>query len=273
MDSYFVGIDAGSTYIKVVLMNEAGSLVGYDRMPTGIDADGTSQKMIAAIRHENGIRPDGIRKVVATGYSRRNIEAAHDTVTEIKAHASGAGWSAPDGTDVRTVIDIGGQDSKVIVMDGCNEIVNFAMNDKCAAGTGRFLESLARVLELDVSQLGPLSLESTMPLNINSTCVVFAESEVISLIARKKKREDIVAGIHRSLAKRVGAMARKAGVAPGILLTGGGGLNIGIAEALEEELCMDVHVPDYPQLNGAIGAALIANPLRGHKTTPMAKTG
>ena len=258
MTSYFIGIDAGSTYIKVVLMDEGAHLVGFDIRPTGIDADTTSKKMIASLAHERGLDADRIERVVATGYSRRIIEAAHDTVTEIKAHASGAAWAAPQGIDIRTVIDIGGQDSKVIVLNGRNEIANFAMNDKCAAGTGRFLESLARVLELEVHQLGPLSLESRVPLEVNSTCVVFAESEVISLVARKKKREDIVAGIHRSLARRISGMARNAGAAPEILLTGGGGLNKGIAEALEDELMADIHVPDHPQLNGAVGAALIA---------------
>jgi predicted CoA-substrate-specific enzyme activase len=257
MKHYFVGVDAGSTYVKVAFIDEHGCLAGYDRQPTGIDADNTSKKMIEAIGRHNGIDMDQIRNITATGYSRRNIETAHDTVTEIKAHALGAGWSSPSDVDIRVVIDIGGQDSKIIVLDDQGEIANFAMNDKCAAGTGRFLESLARVLELDINELGPISLESAMPLTINSTCVVFAESEVISLVARKKKRADIVAGIHQSLAKRIAGMARKAGIVPEILLTGGGGLNPGIAQALEEELLMDIHIPDYPQLNGAIGAALI----------------
>lgn len=256
--TYFAGIDAGSTYVKAALMDENHALVAFDQRPTGIDADGTSQKMITAMAASNGIQAAQIQKIIATGYSRRNISVAQDTVTEIKAHARGAAWAAPDGIGIRTVIDIGGQDSKVIVLDGDNEIANFAMNDKCAAGTGRFLESLARVLELDIGELGPLSLQSTLPLTINSTCVVFAESEVVSLVARKKKREDIAAGIHHSLAKRIAAMARKAGARPEILLTGGGGRNAGIADALEEALLADIHVPEYPQLNGALGAALVA---------------
>ena len=254
---YFVGVDAGSTYIKVAFVDEAGRLSGFDRRYTGVDADGTSKRMIEEVAKELGISMGEIGAVTATGYSRRAITVAEDTVTEIRAHALGAVWSAPEDVTVRTVIDIGGQDSKVIVLDEQGETANFAMNDKCAAGTGRFLENLARVLELDIEQLGPLSLESTMPLAINSTCVVFAESEVVSLVARKKKREDIAAGIHLSLARRIAGMARKAGATPGILLTGGGGLNVGIAEALEDTLLADIHVPTHPQLNGAIGAALI----------------
>lgn len=258
MTSYFAGVDAGSTYVKAVLLDDEKNLVGHAHRPTGIDAGGTAKAMIEKLLDERGILPDRIKGYTATGYSRRNIDTAGGTVTEIKAHAAGARWSAPPGTVIRTVIDIGGQDSKVIVLDEMGDIAHFTMNDKCAAGTGRFLESLARVLELPMEELGPLSLRSTTPLDINSTCVVFAESEVISLLARKKKREDIAAGIHQSLSRRIAVMARKAGLMPEILLTGGGGLNTGIAEALEETLLADIHVPAYPQLNGAVGAALIA---------------
>ncbi len=257
MTYYYAGVDAGSTYVKVAFLDESGKLTGYDRQPTGIDADSTSGKMIDNIVTSNGLDPSQVKAVISTGYSRRTITRANDTVTEIRAHGVGARWAAPEGVDIRTVIDIGGQDSKVILIDEQGETTNFTMNDKCAAGTGRFLESLARILELDVKDLGPISLESKVPLNINSTCVVFAESEVVSLVARKKSREDITAAIHRSLAKRIAGMFKKTGGTAEILLTGGGGLNIGIADALEDLLYMDVHVPEYPQLNGAIGAALI----------------
>ncbi len=257
MKEYFVGIDAGSTYVKTAFLDDQDKLAGYKRASTGINPDKVSREMINTITFENNINPDQIKTIVATGYSRRNIESAQSSITEINAHARGAVWSAPEGIDIHTIIDIGGQDSKVIILDKNQEISNFAMNDKCAAGTGRFLESLARVLELDITQLGPLSKESDMPLDINSTCVVFAESEVISLVARKKQSKDIVAGIHRSLARRISGMAKKAVLHPEILLTGGGGLNQGIQDALEEELFSDVHVPEHPQLNGAIGAALI----------------
>jgi (R)-2-hydroxyacyl-CoA dehydratese activating ATPase len=258
---YYAGIDAGSTYIKVVVLDETGRMVGREHRPTGINADKSAREMIAAIAADNGIMVEDIKHIIATGYSRRGLSNAHDTVTEIKAHARGAGWSAGNGAGVRTVIDIGGQDSKVIVINDNGTVDNFVMNDKCAAGTGRFLESLARVLELGVDQLGPLSLESTQPTDINSTCVVFAESEVISLVARRKPRQDIIAGIHYSLAKRVAAMARKARFSETVMLTGGGGLNPGLAQALEDELMADVLVPELPQFNGAVGAAMIAGGL------------
>lgn len=256
--NYYAGIDAGSTYIKAAVLDEAGKLLGKEHRPTGIDADGSAGEMIRSVADHNHIDAADIKKIVATGYSRRGVSNAHETVTEIKAHARGAVWSAGGEADIRTVIDIGGQDSKVIVINDGGGVDNFAMNDKCAAGTGRFLESLARVLELDLDELGPISLQAGLPMDINSTCVVFAETEVISLVARRKPREDIVAGIHYSLAKRVAAMARKARFRNEVMLTGGGGLNPGLARALEDELTADVFIPDYPQFNGAIGAALIA---------------
>lgn len=255
---YFAGIDAGSTYVKVAVLTGDGELAGFQHRPTGIDAAGNSRIMLETIMADLGHSTGKIGSIMATGYSRRIIDVAHDTVTEIRAHAAGTRLTAPDGAAIRTVIDIGGQDSKVIVLGEDGDTLNFVMNDKCAAGTGRFLESLARVLELELADLGPLSLESMAPAAINSTCVVFAESEVISLVARKTPPRDIVAGIHEALAKRIGAMARKARFEPGVLLTGGGGLNAGIAQALEDELMVDIHLPLHPQLNGAIGAALIA---------------
>lgn len=258
---FWAGIDAGSTYIKVAVLDETGRLVGSGQRPTGINADKSAREMIETITTENGIALEDIKNIIATGYSRRGLSNAHDTVTEIKAHARGAAWSAGNGAGVRTVIDIGGQDSKVIVINGGGTVDNFVMNDKCAAGTGRFLESLARVLELGVDELGPMSLQSTLPTDINSTCVVFAESEVISLVARQKPREDIIAGIHLSLAKRVAAMARKARFQDQVMLTGGGGLNAGLAQALEDELMTEVLVPELPQYNGAVGAAMIAGGL------------
>lgn len=255
---YYTGIDAGSTYIKIAILDQDGNLAGHNQTYTGVDAANTSRTLLDSILVDMGKTREDIVTIMATGYSRRIIDQANDTVTEIKAHAAGAQWSAPEDMLIRAVIDIGGQDSKVIVLDEQGETDNFVMNDKCAAGTGRFLESLARVLEVGVEDLGPLSLQSDNPASINSTCVVFAESEVISLIARKKPVADIVAGIHYSLAKRIAGMARKAKVEPDILLTGGGGLNKGILYALEDELMEDVHTPAFPQLNGAIGAAVLA---------------
>ena len=256
--SLYAGIDAGSTYLKVALVDDRKNLMGIRTVPTGIDARETAREALETLCREQGVSFDAIAAITATGYSRRQIDIAHDNITEIKAHAAGARWAAPADIDIRTVIDVGGQDSKVIVLEKDGGIKNFVMNDKCAAGTGRFLEALARVLDVSVKEIGPMSLRSKLPCQINSMCVVFAESEVISLLARRQDPVDIVAGIHAAMAKRITVMARKAGLTGKILLTGGGGLNPGLVTAFEDELLCDVYTAEHPQLNGAIGAALIA---------------
>jgi predicted CoA-substrate-specific enzyme activase len=255
---FFAGIDAGSTYVKAVIINKNKDVIENKILPSGVDAGLTAQRLLEELAGKISISVQDIKKIISTGYSRRLIENAHENVTEIRAHAVGSVKTAPDDADIKTIIDIGGQDSKVIVIDETGNTKNFVMNDKCAAGTGRFLESLARVLEMSVAQIGPLSLQATDPCRINSTCAVFAESEIISLLARKKKPVDIIAGIHNSLAQRIGSMARSARMETDILVTGGGGLNPGLVAAFEEELLTDIYVSENPQLNGAIGAALLA---------------
>lgn len=251
------GIDAGSTYIKAAIVNGNGGIQGCKVVPTGIDCRNTAREVFGELCDELRLSPSSIPSVISTGYGRRLIDFASKDVTEIKAHAAGGIRTAPAGKRIETIIDIGGQDSKVIILDEDGETRNFAMNDKCAAGTGRFLEVLSRVLKVDVENLGPLSLEAKAPCRINSLCAVFAESEVISLLARGKDRADIIAGIHMSLAKRISGMAKRAGVESDVLMTGGGALNPGLVAALEDELMTDIHVAENPQLNGAIGAALL----------------
>ena len=257
------GIDAGSTYIKAAIVDGNGGIRGCKVVPTGIDCRSTARDVFGELCNELGISPSSVNSLISTGYGRRLIDFASKDVTEIKAHAAGGIRTAPDGRRVGTIIDIGGQDSKVIILDEDGETVNFAMNDKCAAGTGRFLEVLSRVLRVDVEDLGSLSLEAKAPCRINSLCAVFAESEVISLLARGKDRADIIAGIHMSLAKRISGMAKRTGVEPEVLMTGGGALNTGLVAAFEDELMMDIHVAESPQLNGAIGAALLARNSNG----------
>ncbi|MDY6974244.1 MAG: acyl-CoA dehydratase activase, partial [Thermodesulfobacteriota bacterium] len=222
---HYAGIDAGSTYVKVVMMDENKSLLGYRITPTGTDAPRASTESLEALCRDLNISIPDVFSVISTGYSRRMIDIAHENVTEIKAHGAGAQWTAPQEAKVRTVIDIGGQDCKVIIINEEGEVENFVMNDKCAAGTGRFLEAVARIIGVGIERLGPLSLEANVPCRINSTCVVFAESEMISLLARKEDPVDIIAGIHASMSKRISGMARKAGLKSDVLVTGGGGLN------------------------------------------------
>ena len=259
---YYVGIDAGSTFVKMAIMSD-NALCGHKVAPSGLDSRKTTTNLFDSLLNELGVSKSDVVSIVSTGYARRRIDIANETITEIRAHAKGTIFTAPEGTKIGTIIDIGGQDSKVIIIDKEGETKNFVMNDKCAAGTGRFVEVLARTLETTIDKVGHLSLQAKAPCQINSLCAVFAESEVISLLARGKNRADILAGVHKSLAKRISAMVKRAGLEPEVLLTGGGALNPGFVSAFEDELMMDIHVARNPQFNGAIGAALIASNQNG----------
>ena len=255
--SYFIGLDGGSTYLKAALVGN-GRVIDTMVHSTGIDNDGTAKRLTEEICERNGIRVRDVKKVMATGYSRKVLETADDDISEITAHAYGVRLTAPKEYRPGMIIDIGGQDSKIIYLDASYGVKNFSMNDKCAAGTGKFMEVIAQILETTIDQVGPLSLESKSPCDINSTCVVFAQSEVISLVARKYDRRDILSGMHISMARRIVKMMKKTERGGDILMTGGGALNIGLHRAFEEELMRDVYVAAHPQFNGAIGAALIA---------------
>ena len=255
--SYYIGLDGGSTYLKAALVGN-GRVIDTMVHSTGIDNDGTAKRLTEEICERNGIRVRDVKKVMATGYSRKVLETADDDISEITAHAYGARLTAPKEYRPGMIIDIGGQDSKIIYLDASYGVKNFSMNDKCAAGTGKFMEVIAQILETTIDQVGPLSLESKSPCDINSTCVVFAQSEVISLVARKYDRRDILSGMHISMARRIVKMMKKTERGGDVLMTGGGALNIGLHRAFEEELMRDVYVAAYPQFNGAIGAALIA---------------
>ena len=223
----YAGLDGGSTYLKAALLDERGRVLRTGVTNTGIDNNGAAQKLLA--------------KLMGT------------------AHAYGVRVTAPGDYRPGMIVDIGGQDSKIIYLDANYSVKNFSMNDKCAAGTGKFMEVIAQILETTIDQVGPLSLESTAPCDINSTCVVFAQSEVISLIARKFDRRDILSGMHLSMAKRIIKMMKKSEKNGDVLMTGGGALNIGLRKAFEDELMRDIFVANHPQFNGAIGAALLAS--------------
>lgn len=258
MDKYYVGLDGGSTYLKAALLKD-NQVVDTMICNTGIDNSGAAEQLLSELCSRAGIARDSIHYIMATGYSRKILDVADDDISEITAHAYGVRVTAPKEYRPGMIIDIGGQDSKIIYLDSDYNVKNFTMNDKCAAGTGKFMEVIAQILETTIDQAGPLSLESTAPCDINSTCVVFAQSEVISLIARKFDRRDILAGMHLSMAKRIIKMMKKSEKGGDILMTGGGALNIGIHRAFEEELMKNIYVANYPQFNGAIGAALIAS--------------
>jgi predicted CoA-substrate-specific enzyme activase len=252
--SLAAGIDIGSITAKAAVMRD-GKLLGTRVIFTGYNAESAGRRVFDELLAELGLAPAEIGRIVATGYGRKSVAMADKAVTEIMCHAAGARFLDPS---IRSLIDIGGQDSKAVVMDGEGKVVNFTMNDKCAAGTGRFLEVMARALEADLDEFGGLSLRAGRPAKISSLCTVFAESEVISLIAKGEARENIIAGIHEAIASRVWAMANRIGLTPPVMMTGGVARNIGVVRALEKAIGMPLVVSPHAQVNGAIGAAVLA---------------
>lgn len=259
MQRYFIGLDGGSTYLKAAMIDEWGRVVDTMVRNTGIDNSKTASVLVDELCRRRGITRAQVGYIMATGYSRKILDVADDDISEITAHAYGVRITAPPEWRPGMIVDVGGQDSKIIYLDANYAVKNFTMNDKCAAGTGKFMEVIAQILETTIDQVGPLSLQSTEPCDINSTCVVFAQSEVISLVARTYDRRDILAGMHLSMARRIIKMMRKSEKSGDVLMSGGGALNTGLRHAFEEELMRDVYVASHPQFNGAIGAALIAS--------------
>ncbi|MDP3044171.1 MAG: acyl-CoA dehydratase activase [Bacillota bacterium] len=246
-----VGIDIGSVATKAVLLNQTE--IHRIVYPTGWSPRQAGRQAYEEVLKRGACAPEEIGCVVATGYGRVSLDFADRSVTEISCHARGAHYLRPG---VSLVIDIGGQDSKVIRVNGSGRVEDFIMNDKCAAGTGRFLQVMANALGCDVDELGAM-ISDGEPAKINSMCTVFAESEVIGLLAEGVPKELIVEGLHRSIARRVAAMAARMGQPPMVVFTGGVARNQGVCRALEAELGVPVEVPDLCQYTGAIGAALI----------------
>lgn len=233
-----------------------GVFLGSKTSTNGLDLKKASQEVYFQLLSELGIKSNAVHRIVSTGYGRKNVDIAEKSITEISCHAAGVTFLRPDAA---TIIDIGGQDSKAISINKQGKVENFVMNDKCAAGTGRFLEVLARTLETELDEFGRISLQAEHPVNINSMCTVFAESEVISLIAKGESRENIIAGIHFSIAGRTSAMAKNVGHTPPIIITGGVAKNIGVLKALESKTGQTIEVPENPQVIGALGAAVLAS--------------
>lgn len=265
------GVDVGSLTGKAVIMecNSEPKIKGSSIVATTIIPARTANKAMDDALKEAGLTREDIEYIVGTGYGRIRIPFANQNISEITCHGRGAHYFIPT---VRTIVDIGGQDCKVIKVDETGKLLDFAMNDKCAAGTGRFLEVMAKALETTVDKLGPMSLDSKRPALITSQCSVFAESEVISLVAEGKSVVNIVAGIHHSVASRIMALVNRIGLQPDITMTGGVAKNIGVRVALEEKLGMELKkLPEGidPQIIGAFGAALLAkDELMKKKTKP-----
>lgn len=254
---YVAGIDSGSTSTDVVILDQNGKIKSTMIIPTGGGAMMSAEKSLAAAVEKAGIQEEDIVRIVTTGYGRAYIDSGDDSITEITCHAKGAHYLNPN---VRTIIDIGGQDIKAISIDEHGAVTNFLMNDKCAAGTGRFLEMMARTLGLSLEEMSIKGLEWKENIVISSMCTVFAESEVVSLVAQNKNVADIIHGLNVSVASKVGALAARLGKKnPGeYMMTGGVAKNQGIINALEEKLEAKLYICDEAQLCGALGAALFA---------------
>ena len=254
-----VGIDVGSTTTKGVLLDSSGKIVAKSLMLTGASAIQAVEQIVQNISSSANINLNGV-PVIGTGYGRARVELAAKSVTEITCHSVGVHHINPD---IRLLIDVGGQDAKAIRIGSSGRPEDFELNDKCSAGTGRFLEVMARVLEVSLDELGPLALQSKKPSSISSTCTVFAESEVIGHIGAGESAADIAAGVHVSMVSKIAALSKRVGVKEPVCVTGGVALNPAFRHYLSSQLGVDLWVPDEPQLTGALGAAVLALEQKG----------
>lgn len=252
---YAGGVDVGSTQTKAVIINEDREIVGRSLIYTGADVIQAAHDAFDLALKSNDLERSQVAYVIGTGYGRYKVTFGDRQVTEISCHGRGASQMFP-GT--QTVIDMGGQDTKAIRVQPNGEIVDFCMNDKCAAGTGRFLGAAAAALGLPLGELGPISMRSDRPVKISTTCTVFAESEVLAWIGKGKKIEDILWGVHQSIASRSVALMRRVGLEDEITFTGGVSRNLGMVKALEERLGAKLNYSEDSHYMGALGAALFA---------------
>lgn len=250
---YTLGIDSGSTSTNAVILDENKTIKAFSVLRTGAKSSQSANAVLEDVLSKAGLQKEDISRIVSTGYGRVSIPFADTTVTEISCHGKGAHFLFPT---VHTILDIGGQDSKAIRLNDNGEVIDFVMNDKCAAGTGRFLEMMARSLEISIDELGPVSLKSKENIEISSMCSVFAESEVISLIAQNKEIADIAHGIHTAIAKKSLSLLKKVGLTGDFMMTGGVAKNPGVVDILEKELKSKLFIYDEPEIVGALGAAL-----------------
>jgi (R)-2-hydroxyacyl-CoA dehydratese activating ATPase len=253
---YIAGIDIGSVAAKFLIMGEDGKVLSYAVAETTPDVDGTAAGILRQALDEAGLQFEDIKYMVSTGYGRYTVPFAQENRTEIICHATGVHSLFPS---VRTIIDIGGQDSKVIRVDGTGRVTNFTMNSKCAAGTGRFTEVMARALGIELSRWGEVVASAEARTKISNICTVFAESEVISKIMQKVPLDQILAGVCEAIVTRVYESVYRVGKAePDVAFTGGVANNLGVRRILEEKVGYPLLIPEIPQSTGALGAALLA---------------
>lgn len=253
--SYVAGVDVGSTQTKGVILDLEGQIIGTALIDLEQNMRTAAQDVFHAAVRNAGINAGDVEYTVSTGYGRYQVTFGNRQVTEISCHARGA-WSEFPKT--RTVIDIGGQDTKAIRIGAGGEVSDFAMNDKCAAGTGRFLGAASFALEIPLSDLGPMALASTSPVKITTTCTVFAESEIIGHLAKGHRPEDILMGMHYSIATRCASLVRRVGMEPEVTMTGGVSRNQAMVKLLEHVLGTPLNVSERGHFMGALGAAMFA---------------
>lgn len=255
MTAYAMGIDFGSTTAKVVILNEDGNVVASSISQKGAVSDEGVRVALADALNQAGIEQSAVGKVVSTGYGRRMLDIADRTITEITCHARGAVSLVPEA---QVVIDIGGQDSKVIAIDPNGLVARFAMNDRCAAGTGKFLEVLARAVNVELEQMGAVALEAKETVSITSMCATFAETEVISLLAEGYSKPVVLAAVHQSIGSRTVGLVARVGKKDPVVMTGGVAQNVAAVHYLEKALGTTLIIPKGAQIAGALGAALFA---------------
>ncbi len=253
--AHAAGVDVGSTQTKAVVINEREEIVGRCLTDTGANVVTAAENAYEQALRDADIRETEVEYVIGTGYGRYQITFGNDQVTEISCHGRGAVHMFPN---TKTVIDMGGQDTKAIRIGKEGMVDDFCMNDKCAAGTGRFLGAASTALEIPLEELGPTALQATKAVRISTTCTVFAESEILSWLGRGKKIEDILKGVHDSIASRSLGLLRRVGIEPEVTFTGGVAKNIGMIATLEKQLGFKLNVSDDSHFMGALGAALFA---------------
>jgi len=262
---YVAGVDVGSTQTKALILDEEGKVVGRALLDMETSMVTIAQDAFRAALKDAGLAEDRVVRIGSTGYGRYNVTFGHEQTTEISCHARGAVTLFP-GT--RTVIDIGGQDTKAIAVKPDGQVADFTMNDKCAAGTGRFLGAASYALEMPLSELGPLALQARNPVRITTTCTVFAESEIISHLSKGILPEDVLMGVHQAITSRCVALARRVGVHSEVTFTGGVSRNVAIVSLIEKAVGMKINVSPDAHFCGALGAALFA---RDHAFAPAAE--
>lgn len=248
------GVDCGSKNVKVVILKDS-TIVGKASLLAGIHMDRAAEEAYSKALDNAGIPRDQVQKVVSTGAGKTECKFANEHVTEVGADARGIIHLYPD---VRTLIDVGAEEGRAIKVNADGKVVDFAINEKCAAGAGAFTEAMARALEVKLEEMGALSLQSTQAIPMNAQCTVFAESEVVTLVHRKTSKPDMARAIHDAIADRITSMVRRVGIEDRIALIGGVARNIGFVKSLNEDLATEVLVPDAPEYIGALGAAAIA---------------